>query len=739
MPFRFEHSTRVALLALIVSAGWVALAEGQASRRAIAARDDAYVEAVGSGDGWVVGNTAMAFHVGFDAEGRLVARDLRSSASDRSWRPAGAPESSFRLDGRDVTLARSDARGLRLGQVVSGETATGVELRLVFESPRDGLRISRIYAVSPGVAAVETWTELEATGGEPVPVSDLVSFRLAAQGELVTWVSGLEATAESGGSFAIQERRLGEGDAIHLEATGRSTQYALPMFAARGDEGTLFAAYLWSGSWTLDLTGTGSGRFETALGLGSTSTLVVPGRTIELPHAVFGVVEGDEADVAPALHRFIVTTLRQGRALEPLVTYNTWFVTGTRVDALGVSRQMTAAAAAGAELFELDAGWYEGAGELDAFDFASGLGSWLVDREKFPDGLRPLGDLARSLGMKFGLWVEPERVDLRNVGRAGMIQEAWLAQQDGLYQPGVPNGEARIAQLDFGHPDARAWMVERLSAVIAEHGVDYLKWDSNAWIENTRPREGRGARDGNFAHVRGLYQVLAELKARFPHLLIENCAGGGNRLDLGLLRYTDAGWMDDRTSPSAHVRHNLEGLSTFLPPAYLLSYLISHADEPMHGAPDMLLYSRSRMPGVLGLSFPVGELDERDARAVAEETAVWKSFRDLQRRASLVRLTAQVAGPASPAWDAMALVSLERDEAIVFAFQNERAAERATIRLRRLDPDSTYAVRSLRLGDLGRRTGAELMGAGIELFAGEDTAARIIRLTRVNADPPPPN
>jgi hypothetical protein len=197
--------------------------------------------------------------------------------------------------------------------------------------------------------------------------------------------------------------------------------------------------------------------------------------------------------------------------------------------------------------------------------------------------------------------------------------------------------------------------------------------------------------------------------------------------------------MDDRTSPSAHVRHNLEGLSTFLPPAYLLSYLISHADEPMHGAPDMLLYSRSRMPGVLGLSFPVGELDERDARAVAEETAVWKSFRDLQRRASLVRLTAQVAGPASPAWDAMALVSLERDEAIVFAFQNERAAERATIRLRRLDPDSTYAVRSLRLGDLGRRTGAELMGAGIELFAGEDTAARIIRLTRVNADPPPPN
>ena len=82
-----------------------------------------------------------------------------------------------------------------------------------------------------------------------------------------------------------------------------------------------------------------------------------------MPHAIVGVVEGDEAQVAPALHRFIVSALRGGRLLEPLVTYNTWFSTGAYIDEEVIEEAMRAAAAAGAELFELDAGWYEGAGE----------------------------------------------------------------------------------------------------------------------------------------------------------------------------------------------------------------------------------------------------------------------------------------------------------------------------------------------------------------------------------------
>ena len=109
--------------------------------------------------------------------------------------------------------------------------------------------------------------------------------------------------------------------------------------------------------------------------------------------------------------------------------------------------------------------------------------------------------------------------------------------------------------------------------------------------------------DGNFAQVNGLYTVLEALRARYPDLLIENVSRRRQPARLGMLRYTDVAWMDDRTAPSVHVRHNIQGLSALFPPAYLLSFVTDHATEPLHDPPDLSLYFRSRMRGGLGLCF----------------------------------------------------------------------------------------------------------------------------------------
>ena len=189
--------------------------------------------------------------------------------------------------------------------------------------------------------------------------------------------------------------------------------------------------------------------------------------------------------------------------------------------------------------------------------------------------------------------------------------------------------------LDFGNPEAREWVFEKLTPADRRVGRrSHQVGQQRVGEQHATARRTPARNDGNFRHVTGLYQVLAALKERFPWLLIENCSGGGNRLDLGMMRYTDAGWMDDRTSPSAHVRHNLQGLTTFLPPAYLLSYLLHDATEPMHDAADLALYARSRMPGVFGLSFPPDSLDERDIERVRAETDRWKALRGLQQTAS---------------------------------------------------------------------------------------------------------
>jgi alpha-galactosidase len=718
------------LLSLVFAC--VLAVQSSAAAAQLASKDDASVSSTDSG--WVVSNALVTYAVGFDSNGDLVVQDLRRTGDLQSWRPSPVRDTILRIEDRELGLTRNSAAGFRHVGADVADIGTGLELRLTFEDARDGLRAKRVYAVYPQVAVIETWTELESMNGRSTIVTDLVSLQVVVDGALLTTLDGLAAPAEEGGSFALQHHVISEEAGVVLEEQGRSTQRYMPLIALASARGTLVTGMLWSGSWRMDVVGKPGGRSELTAWLSNMATTVTPARPVSMPHAIIGVVQGDESQVAPALHRYIVSVLRGGRLLEPLVTYNTWFSSGANIDEESMEKAMTAAAAAGAELFELDAGWYEGAGELDLFDFASGLGSFKVDEKKFPHGLRELADRAHGLGMKFGLWVEPERVDLRTVGGPGAARETWLMQENGLYQPGLPNNEARTAMLDLGNPQARAWVFDKVSNLIAESGVDHIKWDNNAWMTNTRQLAGTGPNDGNFRHVAGLYELLAALKERFPWLLIENCSGGGNRLDLGMLRYTDAGWMDDRTSPSAHVRHNLQGLTTFLPPAYLLSYLLHDATEPMHDAADLALYARSRMPGVFGLSFPPESLDERDIERVRAEVDRWKALRSVQQTASAVLVSPQVLGTQSGPWDGTLLVSPGLDQAVLYAFQNDGEVAGVNMHLRGLERTFEYMVRSDREGDLGVMTGASLIDDGIDLFAAESTGAHLLTFSRVTAE-----
>ena len=717
---------------LAALASVVFLAAPSSARAAqLATRDDVIVATTPTG--WSVSNALIKYAVGFDGNGDLVVQDLGTTGDTRSWRPSPRRDTLFRIGDREVGLTRSDASGFRHVDVAARPAGLGLQLRLVFENLRDGLRATRVYAVYPQVAIVETWTELESMLGRSTIVSDLVSLQITVDGRLVTFVDGAVAPAETGGSFTIQRRLVTEDEPVVLDEQGRSSQRALPLVALASASGTLVAGVMWSGAWRIDMQASAGGRTELTAWQASTVTTVMPARPVIMPHAIVGVVDGDEARVAPALHRFMVTALRGGRPLEPLVTYNTWFSTGTLIDDELIEEEMREAASVGAELFELDAGWYEGAGEQHAYDFASGLGTWRVDRDKFPSGLRPLADLAHDLGMKFSVWVEPERVDLRYVGEPGMAREVWLQQESGRYEPGVPNEEARTGLLDLGNVEAREWLLDKLSTFVVESGVDHLKWDNNAWMTNTRPLIGSGPNDGNFRHVSGLYQVLEALRERFPWLLIENCSGGGNRIDLGMMRYTDSAWMDDRTSPSAHVRHNLQGLTTFFPPAYLLSYLLHDAAEPMHDAPDFALYARSRMVGVFGMAFPPGTLDQRDMDRLRDATDRWKSLRELQTAASAVLVSPQVDSPQSGPWDGTLLVSPGMDQAVLYAFQNDPEVLAVNLRLRGLDRTFDYLVHSDRDGEFGVITGGSLLDDGIELFAAESTRAHLVTLTRLTA------
>ena len=326
----------------------------------------------------------------------------------------------------------------------------------------------------------------------------------------------------------------------------------------------------------------------------------------------------------------------------PLVTYNTWFAYATQLDEGTMRTEMERAASLGVELFVMDAGWYERHDSQGALDFSAGLGSWRPDPERFPDGLRPLADYARSLGMQFGLWVEPERIDLSILAEAG-VEEAWLATNNGEH------GSERVGQICLAGSAGRTWLVDRIGTLIDEVQPDYIKWDNNGWINCDR--------DATVTAAMATSPTCAASTTSWPRcasrpsVIFENVSGGGNRLDLGMVRYSDVAWMDDRTAPSAHVRHNVEGLSAVFSPAYLLSFVTNHDTEPLHESPDLSLYVRSRMASALGLCFRGDELSEADAASFAHEIDIYKSLRTTISSASASLLTGQAAEENGPAWD----------------------------------------------------------------------------------------
>jgi alpha-galactosidase len=292
----------------------------------------------------------------------------------------------------------------------------------------------------------------------------------------------------------------------------------------------------------------------------------------------------------------------------------------------------------------------------------------------------------------------------------------------------MDNGEATTAQICLGDAEAREWLLAQLVQLVDSARPDFLKWDNNFWINCDRPGHGHGAKDGNFAHVKGLYAVLAALRARYPALSIENCAGGGNRLDAGLLQFTDSAWMDDVTAPSSHVRHNLEGLGVIFPPAYLLSFVTNGEFESLRDGSDRTLEFRSRMPGMLGLTWRSFEFDDEDLDEIAAEIATAKAIRGAVPAAASFMLTDQARADGRGEFDAMQLFSPSARTSAVFVYASD-GLDWFTVRLKGLEPETRYLISTVWGEELAEATGAELMTTGVEIINSSDSGAQVVLVT----------
>lgn len=364
------------------------------------------------------------------------------------------------------------------------------------------------------------------------------------------------------------------------------------------------------------------------------------------------------------------------------VVFNTWEPLGFDLSMERLLDLADRAAAVGAERYVLDDGWFRG-----RRDDRAGLGDWYVDEEVFPDGLRPLVDRVHELGMDFGLWFEPEAVNQdSDLARA---HPDWLFQTE--HGPGVSSRFQHV--LDLGNPAAYDFVLERMSAVIGELDVAFVKWDHNRALVDAghAPAFTPGVR----AQTEAAYRLMSELKARHPGLEIESCCGGGGRLDLGVMEHTDRVWVSDCID--AHERHRMvrwTGLT--LPPEVLGTHIGATRDHTTSRTHALSFRAGTALWGHLGIEWDIRSLTDLELVDLRRWVGFHKEVRDLLHSGRVVR-----ADSTNPALSLDGVVAVDGGDALfrLSALEHTLTWPPGRVTLPGLMPDARYHVRLQPPGD----------------------------------------
>lgn len=342
------------------------------------------------------------------------------------------------------------------------------------------------------------------------------------------------------------------------------------------------------------------------------------------------------------------------------------------------------AARVGVERFVLDDGWFGG-----RRDDTAGLGDWVVSPDVWPDGLHPLVDRVRDLGMQFGLWVEPEMINPDS--DAARAHPEWI-MATGDRQPPLARSQQVI---DLTNPAAHAHVRDSLTALLAEYEIAYLKWDHNRdLIDAGRPLAG--GRPGVHEQTLAAYRLMDELRAASPGLEIESCSSGGARVDLGVLEHTDRVWVSDCIDPHERAAM-MTWTSQLLPPELLGSHIASPKSHTTGRTHDLDFRAAVALFGHLGVEWNLNAASEDELAQLADWIAFHKANRSLLHGGELVRVDFPDAALA-----ASGVVAPDRSRAL-YSFGRLGLAQTwllGRLRFPGLDPARRYRVRPVLPGGL---------------------------------------
>lgn len=631
--------------------------------------------------------TPVVLHWGREISGTIDAAGLRSSQIEPTPHcDFDEPQAAgiYRENARGF-LGRPALAGSRNGldwsqkfDLVSSEQPDANSVVLTSRDETAGLELVASFALSPqGILNVEY--KLTNLGQSDFAVD-----------ELSVWLpvpdyvgESLDFTGRWMNERQPQRQPIRSGQWVREGREGRTGHdYTLVQFALT--EETSFES---GEAWGLSLAWSGNNRHiieKTPIGRTSIAAgeLLLPGEVVLSPGEsystprVVAVYASDGIDGASArFHRELRAREAHPTNKKPRpVTLNVWEAVYFDHNLEKLAELAEVAAAIGVERFVLDDGWF-GSRRNDL----SGLGDWVVSPDVWPNGLGPLVDKVKSLGLEFGLWFEGEMVNEdSDLYRA---HPEWILHAGGRVPPTFRNQQV----LDLTHEGAFDHVFSQTSALISEHKIDYIKWDHNRVLTEA----AHLGRPAVHAQTEAIYRMFDELKAAHPGLEIESCASGGGRIDLGMVEHADRFWTSDNNDSLE--RQSIQRYTSIVIPPELLGTHIGPTTAHSSGRTlELSFRAATALWGHAGLEWDLTQASEDERKLLASWIDYYKAKRGLLHSGRVVRVN-----QSEPNGWVHGVVAQDQSEA-VFALVQLRPSQfsrPANVRLTGLQPDATYEVR----------------------------------------------
>ncbi len=640
--------------------------------------------------------------------------DLRKPSFHAQYKD-GSRITKMKYAGHKIYSGKNALYGLP--STYEGEDKNVQTLEITLLDELTGLKLILLYSAFEEKDAIVRSVRAENSGNSPIDIKEIMSMSIdmADDGYDFLHLPGSWARERH-----IERKPLISGTMKIESRRGSSSHHHSPFFALAKKEATEYSgdvygfSFVYSGNFEAGIEKDTYNTIRAFMGINSFdfSWRLESGEMFTAPEVVMIYSENGLTDMSQRFHNLYKKNLARGkwRDKKRPILINNWEATYFNFDEEKILQIAKKAKSVGIELMVLDDGWF---GKRNSDNCS--LGDWTENREKLPHGIDGLAEEVEKIGMKFGLWFEPEMVSPDS--------DLYRAHPDWCLH--VENREKSLGRnqliLDLSREDVCEYVVSFLTDILKRAKISYVKWDMNRNMTEVGSAILPPQKQAEVSHryMLGLYKILETITKEFPDVLFEGCSGGGGRFDAGMMHYFNQYWTSDDTDGVERI-YIQYGTSIVMPPTFMGAHISDVPNHQTQRVTPMKLRADASLCGQFGYELDITKMSDEELAEVKKQIEFYKSVRDVIHNGSMYRIVSPFE-ESRAAWE---FVSEDKQTAVLCSYIMKKLPEmkHGRIKMRGLKENALYRIR----GTEHTFGGSVLMNYGIRAKEEKDYDSEIL-------------